>query len=126
MPLSKDCEKRAAQLNNLRHGRKFGNSEELARSAQAKSVEARKANKGVRALLNAWREADTGEESVIFPGEPKTNEEAVTLALLEKIKQGNLEAIKYYCKLIGEDVEAPVILKSQEEHVFRFYDLDEV
>lgn len=134
MPISKDPEKRARQIANLTH-KGFKGSTERARNAQRKSVtvqaEKRKSAERLREWLGMAVIDNDGQprESVIYPGEVMQQGELLDLQLLQMGLDGNLEAIKYIEKLVGDAPEDNVNvcmnggIKAQQ--VYRFYDLQD-
>ena len=108
MGLSKDPEKRKRQLENLDKGKKFRKDEERTRKANAASIESYREHKTQREIMLAWMNQETkGEdgkpkESRFFPGKRMKNAELISSKKIQLVKEGNLEAIKYVEKQVGE------------------------
>lgn len=108
MGLSKDPEKRKRQLENLKKRNGFENSSERASNAAKKSHASYREHKTQREILLAWMNQDTtGEDgkpkqSRFFPGQRMKNAELISSKKIQLVKDGNLEAIKYVEKQVGE------------------------
>lgn len=108
MGISKDPEKRKRQLENLAKGKRFLKGDERTRKANAASIESYREHKTQREILLAWMNQETkGEdgkliESRFFPGKGMKNAELISSKKIQLAKEGNLEAIKYLEKQIGE------------------------
>lgn len=108
MPTSKDPEKRKRQLANLCKGRKFERHDEAARNAQKISSISQAQQRKSAERLKRWQSlpamGDDGKprESVFYPGETMTNAELLDLKKIDLALQGNLEALRYIDKQVGD------------------------
>lgn len=91
-------------LKNLTGAGRFANNKEVAKECQAKSVEARKANKERRENLASFAEyiQEIGSELVDYKGEQITKKETLMRVLFQLASKGNYKAIELLAKLLGE------------------------
>lgn len=106
MPMSKDPEKRARQMANLTSQGFKGNTERASK-AGVKSQQAQSKKRSLRELANLMNEMDvkgSDGKPVINPatGEPMKEKERDLVKIRQLMREGNLEAIKYWHKLTGD------------------------
>lgn len=135
MGISKDPEKRKRQLENLKKSKGFKGSTEKARMAQKKSAEARAANRTAAEYVTAYFEGvmtdSNGKplKSVVFKGENMKRKEVLLNEKIKLAKAGNLEAIKYLEKQMGEapsdDVNVNLSGGMSVQQDYNFFNIDD-